>query len=154
MDYKTNVLNDQLECAEQALPDFPSLLFGQIPNGPLVFDSTAFYEANGLTEIDYKTFQRLNKRYIESFINNAQLKPTSLFYVNRDQHILMHHELTFLFLSFAEPNLAAYFNGLLGELMANGVTYSDRFVLSLASQRIPTEVLQQIINNRDNASQI
>lgn len=154
MDYKLNTLQDQLECSEQALPDFPTLLFGTIPNGPLVFDSTAFYEANNIEEIDHKVFQRINKRYIESFINNAELKPSDLFFINHDQHILMHHELTFLFLAFAEPSLAAYFNGLIGEIMANGVAYSDGFVLSMATQRIPTDMLHQIINNRTNASKI
>lgn len=153
MDYKVTTLKDQLECSEQALPDFPTLLFGTVPNGPLVFDSTAFYEANNIAEIDYKTFQRINKRYIEGFINNTELKVSDLFFINHDQHILMNHELTFLFLAFAEPSLAAYFNGLIGELMANGVAYSDGFMLSLASQRIPTDMLQQIINNRNNASQ-
>lgn len=153
MDYKVTTLKDQLECSEQALPDFPTLLFGTVPNGPLVFDSTAFYEANNIAEIDYKIFQRINKRYIEGFINNTELKASDLFFINHDQHILMNHELTFLFLAFAEPTLAAYFNGLIGEIMANGVAYSDGFVLSMASQRIPTEVLQQIINNRNNASQ-
>lgn len=154
MDYKLNTLQKQLECSEQALPDFPTLLFGTIPNGPLVFDSTAFYEANNIEEIDHKVFQRINKRYIESFINNAELKPSDLFFINYDQHILMHHELTFLFLAFAEPTLAAYFNGLIGEIMANGVAYSDGFVLSMATQRIPTDMLQQIINSRTNATKI
>lgn len=153
MDYKVTTLKDQLECSEQALPDFPTLLFGTVPNGPLVFDSTAFYEANNIAEIDYKIFQRINKRYIEGFINNTELKASDLFFINHDQHILMNHELTFLFLAFAEPSLAAYFNGLIGEVMANGVAYSDGFVLSMASQRIPTDILQQIINNRNNASQ-
>ncbi len=154
MDYKVNVLNDQLECSEQALPDIPTLLFGQIPNGPLVFDSTAFYAANGIEEIDYKVFQRLNRRYIEGFIKNTELKSTSMFFINHDQHVLMHHELTFLFLAFADPDLAAYFNGLIGEIMANGVAYSDGFALAMASQRVPTEILQQIINDRNHASQI
>lgn len=154
MDYKANVLNDQLECKEQVLPDFPTLLFGTVPNGPLVFDSTAFYEANGIEEIDYKVFQRLNRRYIEGFVNNSDMKVTDMFYMNRDSHILMHHELVFLFLAFAEPALAAYFNGLIGEIMENGIAYSDGFVLSMASQRIPTEILQQIIKDRENASQV
>ena len=154
MDYKANILNDQLECSEQALPDFPTLLFGQIPNGPLVFDSTAFYTASGIEEIDYKVFQRLNKRYIEGFIKNTELKSTSMFFINHDQHVLMHHKLTFLFLAFADPDLAAYFNGLIGEIMANGVAYSDGFALAMTSQRVPTEILQQIINDRNHASQI
>ncbi len=152
MDYKANILDSQLECSEQALPDFPSLLFGQTPDGVLVFDSTAFYFANKLEEIDYKIFQRINKRYIEGFINNSELKSTQLFYINRDQHILIHHELTFLFLAFADPNLAAYFNGIIGEIMSNGVAYSDSFILSMTSQRVPTSILQQIINDRNNAA--
>jgi hypothetical protein len=152
MDYKTNALNIQLECAEQVLPDFPSLLFGTIPNGPLVFDSTDFYAKNELQEVDYKVFQRLNKRYIEGIANNANINVSDLFYVNKDGHILIHHELTFLFLAFADPTLAAYFNSLLGEIASEGVAYSDSFVLSLASQRIPTDILQQIINDREQST--
>lgn len=150
MDYKTNTLTKQLECKEQALPDFPTVLFGVVPNGPLVFDSTEFYISNELQELDYKVFQRINKRYINSIIKNANVKASDLFYLNHDGHILMHHELIFLFLAFAGPSVAAYFNGILGELFANGVAYSDRFVTSLAAERIPDETLQQIIKDRNN----
>lgn len=150
MDYKITALDKQLECNEQVLPDIPKLLFGQIKDGPLVFDSTAFYNNSNIEEIDYKAFQRINKRYIEGFIKNSPLKPSELFYMNTDGHVLMSHELTFLFLAFANPAFAAYFNGLIGELMSNGIAYSDGFVISLASERIPTEYLQQIINDRNN----
>lgn len=153
MDYKITTLNIQLECKEQVLPDVPTLLFGNIKDGPLVFDSTAFYQNNDLEEVDYKIFQRLNKRYIEGFINTTTLKASDLFYLNKDGHVLMNHELTFLFLAFANPVLAAYFNGLIGELMSNGVAYSDGYILSLASDRIPTEYLQQIINERNNGTE-
>lgn len=149
MDFKTTTLDKLLECKEQALPGFPTLTFATIPNGPLVFDSTFYYLANELTEVDYRTFQRLNKRYIQAFIDNTDTKASELFYLNKDGHILMHHELTFLFLSFAQPELAAYFNGILGELMANGVAYSDSFVMSLAYNRIPTASLQAIIKERE-----
>lgn len=150
MDYKTTTLNTQLECKEQALPDIPTLLFGNIKDGPLVFDSTAFYQSNNLEEIDYKVFQRLNKRYIEGIVSNTSLKSSELFYLNKDGHILMNHELTFMFLAFANPVFAAYFNGLIGELMANGVAYSDGFIYSIAADRMPTEYLQQIINERQH----
>lgn len=149
MDYKITNLIKKVVCDQQLLPDIPTLLFGTINDGALVFDSTAFYNSNEIEEIDYKIFQRLNKRYIEGFIDNTSLKGTDLFFLNTDSHVLMNHELTFLFLSFANPTLAAYFNGLIGELMSNGVAYSDGFVLSLASDKIPTEYLQQIINERN-----
>lgn len=153
MNFKTTTLDKLLECKEQALPEFPKLMFGTIPNnGPLVFDSTFYYAANNIDEIDYKTFQNINKRYIQALIDNTSTKVGELFYLNKDGHILMNHQLVFLFLSFAQPVLMAYFNGILGELMANGIAFSDSFVLSLASTRVPTDLLQQIINEREHAS--
>lgn len=151
MDYKITNLNKKVVCDQQLLPDIPTLLYGNINDGALVFDSTAFYESSSIEEINYVTFQRLNKRYIGGFINNTSLKSSELFFLNTDGHVLMNHELTFLFLSFANPTLAAYFNGLIGELMSNGVAYSDGYVLSLASEKIPTEFLQQIINERNDS---
>lgn len=154
MNYKTTTLDKLLECKEQELPEFPKLMFGTIPNGPLVFDSTFFYIANDMDEIDYRVFQNTNRRYIQGFIDNTDLSAEELFYLNRDGHILMNHELVFLFLAFAQPALAAYFNGSIGELMANGVAFSDSFVAMLAATRMPTEALQQIIKDRDDATTI
>lgn len=151
MDYKITNLSKKVVCDQQLLSDIPTLLYGNIQDGALVFDSTAFYESNGIDEIDYVTFQRLNKRYISGFIDNTSLKASELFFMNTDGHILMNHELTFLFLSFANPTLAAYFNGMIGELMSNGVAYSDGYVLALASERVPTEYLQQIIKDRNDS---
>jgi hypothetical protein len=153
MDYKTTTLNSQLECKETLLPVFPELHFGEIAEDLVVFDSTAFYKERNLDEIDYKSFQRINKRYIESFIQYGDAKTSELFFLNQDGHILMNKELTFVFLAFAVPMLATYFNGLLGDLMANGVAYSDGYIMSLAAQRIPTDILQQIIEEREHGPQ-
>lgn len=153
MDYKTTTLNTQLECKEQLISAFPELRYGDISENLSVFDSTAFYAERNIEEVDYKTFQRINKRYIESFIQYGDAEKSKLFFLNKDGHILMNKELTFLFLAFAEPMIATYFNGLLGDIMVNGMAYSDGYVMALASQRIPTDVLQQIINERNNAPQ-
>lgn len=153
MDYKITALNTQLECKEQLIPTFPELQYGDISEDLTVFDSTAFYIERGIEEIDYKTFQRINKRYIESFVKYGDVKQSDLFFLNKDGHILMNKELTFLFLAFAEPMTATYFNGLLGDIMVNGMAFSDGYIMALASQRIPTDILQQIINDRNNAPQ-
>ena len=89
---------------------------------------------------------------IQAFIDNTDVKADELFFLNKDCHILMNRQLTFLFLCFAQPELTAYFNGLLGELMADGMVFSDSFILSLASDRVPTKYLQQIINDREHAT--
>lgn len=152
MDYKTTTLNEQLECKEQLLAAFPDLKFGDISEDLTVFDSTAYYIERGLEQIDYRTFQRINKRYIDSLTKYGDTNKSELFFINKDSHILMNKELTFIFLAFAEPILATYFNGLIGDIISNGVAYSDGYVVSLASERIPSDVLQQIIDNRNNAS--
>lgn len=151
MDYKINGTAQQIECNENMLPAFPTLKYGQIPNGPLVFDATLFSKNN--PEMDYKTFQRTNKRYIEAIAQYTENTKTSeLFYINRDGHILIHHELTFLYIAFVEPELAVYFNGLIGEIMAEGVAYSDDFIVSLAAQRVPSDILQKIIDSRNETA--
>lgn len=149
MDYKTNALAEQLECKNILFPDFPTLLFGQIPNGPLVFDSNSFCLTNKIEDFDYKIFQRTNKRYIEGIIDNVNMDRSQLFYINKDNHVLINQELVLLFMSFVMPDLCGYFNGLLGEALTNGVAYSDGFILNMAAERIPTDVLQEIINKRN-----
>lgn len=153
MDYKTTTLDTLLKCEEELLPAFPNLKYGDITEDLTVFDSTAYYKAQEQDEIDHHTFQRINKRYIESFIQYGDVKASELFFLNKDGHILMNKELTFIFLAFATPVFATYFNGLLGDLMANGVAYSDGYIMSLATQRIPTDVLKQIIEEREHAPQ-
>lgn len=153
MDYKTTQLDAQLECKEVLLPAFPELHFGDITEDVTVFDSTAYYQERNLDEIDHRIFQRVNKKYIESFVKYSEVDKSSLFFTNKDGHVLMNKELTFMFLAFAEPMLATYFNGLLGDIMANGVAYSDGYIMNMAAQRIPTDVLRQIIDEREHATQ-
>lgn len=153
MDYKTTTLDHQVECEESLIPGFPELHFGDITENLTVFDSTAYYQERGIDEIDYHSLQRINKRYIESLIQYGDAKANDLFFLNKDGHILMNKELAFMFLAFATPMLAVYFNGLLGDIMANGVAYSDGYIMALASNRIPTYYLKEIIKERENATQ-
>lgn len=148
MDYKITKLNDQLECKEQLLADFPTLLFGSISNDVVVFDSTAFCYENNIEEVDYHIFQRVNRKYIDAFVKYAEISQSQLFYINKNGHTLMNKELAFLFMSFAMPELSVYFNGLLGDLIANGVAYSDGFVMAMCVNRIPIDILKQVVNER------
>lgn len=150
MDYKTNTLPEQLECKEIALPTFQNLKFGRVAEDLLVFDSDLFCVHEGVQEFDYKVFQRTMKRFIDSITDNTDTDKSQLFWLNHDGHVLIHQELTFLFLAFVKPVIASYFNGLLGEVMSTGVAYSDDFILSMTQQRVPSDVLQDIINSRND----
>lgn len=148
MDYKTTTLNKEAKITEEILPEMNGLFFGEVGRNQAVFDYTAYIEHNGLDLIDHKTFMRANKRYIEFLAKSKGRKTSELFYQNTNGHILVAAELVFLFLSFANPEMCVYFNGLIGDVIASGAAYSDGFVYSAAAERLPTEVLAEIIKNR------
>lgn len=152
MDYKTTSLDKFLECKEQIYPEFPNLFFGKINDKQLVFDATAYCAQGDLKEIENHTFQTLNKRYIQSLVTTGMAQGDKLFYLNRDGHILMDRSLAFLFMAFVDENMFSYFNSLLQELIVNGIALSDSFVFTMASEKIPSEILLQIIKERENAT--
>lgn len=150
MDYKTTILNNGVEVKDAFLPDIPGLYFGVLSEDKTVFDYTAYLEENKLPSVDYKVFMRLNKHYIEQLIVQSERKTSDLFYQNTDGHILIASELVFLCLAFVNPELLRYFNALVSDVISDGVAYSSGFVYSMAANRLPTDVLSDIIKERQN----
>lgn len=150
MDYKTTTLIKELETTENLLPEIQGLYFGSIGEDKVVFDYTTYFEENKLQYIDYKVFMRANKHFIESLIKASQKKTSELFYQNANGHILVAAELVFVFLAFANPEMCVYFNSLIADAISYGVAYSNGFLYSMAAQRLPSEALNEIINERKN----
>lgn len=147
MDYKTNLLKKEAIVSEEILPEVAGLLFGEV-NEQVVFDYTAYFENNELEQIDYKVFMRTNKRYIDWLAKVKNKGTSDLFYQNTNGHILVAAELVFVFLAFSNIEMFIYFNGLISDVMTSGVAYSDGFVYAAAAERLPTEVLADIIKQR------
>lgn len=152
MDYKTNILLKELEVKENLLVEIDGLNFGIMGEDKVVFDYTAYFEENNLTPIDYKTFLRYNKHYIETIASYNELKTSEMVYQNTDGHILITSELVFLFLAFANKELLIYFNALLSEVIQHGIAHSNGFIFTMASQRLSTNLLQDIIKERENGT--
>lgn len=150
MDYKTNVLRKEVKTDEFLLPDIADLQFGSIGENRIVFDYTSYIAANKLTPIDYKVFMRANKHYIETLAKSNNLKTSELFYQNTNGHILVAAELAFVFVAFVNPEMFLYFNSLLTDVMSDGVAYSNGFVFSMTAHRLPSDVLNEIIKEREN----
>lgn len=148
MDYKTNILAKELEVKDTLLPEIQGLYFGSIGENKTVFDYTAYFEENELQHIDYKAFMRICKYFIEALIKPLDKKTSELFYQNANNHILVDSELVFIFLAFANPNMLAYLNNIVTEAIQYGVAYSSGFIYSMAAQRLPSEALNDIINER------
>lgn len=150
MDYKTNILKKELKTDEILLPEIEGLTFGILDEDSAVFDYTDYIERNSLTPVDYKVFMRINKHYINILAKSNNKSTAELFFVNTNGHILVAAELTFLFLAFINPELCSYFNSLLKDVIMDGVAHSYGFIYSLAAEKIPNEVLQEIIKEREN----
>ena len=146
MDYKTTTLVTEVKCERAEIADFPSMKFGNLPNGQSVFDYTQYFEDNGLEHIDHKVFGRICKCFINALVTRLELNAAELFYQNTDGHILAQKELAMLFLQFANPDIFTYFDQMLWSLMENGMAFSDGFVASLAATRLPDDVLNEIMN--------
>ncbi len=150
MDYKTTILNNGVEAKDALLPDIPGLYFGVLSEDKAVFDYTAYIEENKLQVPDYKAFMRLNRHFIEPLAKQSGRKASELFYQNTNGHILIASELVFLCLAFVNPELLGYFNALVSDAISDGVAYSSGFVYSMAAHRLPSEVLNDIIKERQN----
>lgn len=150
MDYKINTLSKELDTKENMLPEIFGLHFGIIGEDKAVFDYTAYFEENELQYMDYKIFMRMNKHFIENLIKPSGKRTSELFYQNTNGHILVAAELVFLFLAFANPEMCLYFNNIITDAISDGVAYSNGFLYSMAAQRLPSDVLNEIIKERQN----
>ena len=150
MDYKTTILKEEVKTDEILLPEISDLNFGFLGEGKAVFDYTAYIETNKLPAIDYKVFMRANRHFIETLAKSYKKKTSELFYQNANGHILVAAELAFVFLAFVNPEMFLYFNGLLTDVITDGVAYSHGFIFSMAANRLPSDVLNEIIKEREN----
>lgn len=93
---------------------------------------------------------RVNKHFIETLAKSNDKKTSELFFQNTNGHILVSAELVFIFLAFVNPEMFLYFNSLLTDVITDGVAYSNGFVYSMAANRIPSDVLSDLIKEREN----
>lgn len=148
MDYKTTYLKTNLSETEELFPELNELKFSSAIRGQIVFDSTHYIEANKLEPVDYKVFSRLLKSMIETIAKQFQRKTSELFYITPDGHVWITSELTFIYVAFINPEALLYFNSLIGDVMTDGVAYSDSFAYALAANHLPNEALSELIKQR------
>lgn len=150
MDYKTNILHQEVKTEDNLLPDIPDLHFGVLGENRFVFDYTEYIEANQLDTVDYKSFMRANKRFIEILAQSVGKSTTELFYQNTNGHILVASELVYIFLAYVNPIMLIYFNSLLNDALTDGMAFSHGFIYSMAANRLPSDVLTDIIRERED----
>ena len=154
MDYKISILPQAIELKDSLIEDFSDLLFGTTPDGTPVFDATEYCNrVETESQFNARVFMRNCKPFIEGFIKAGELDPSKMFYQNTDGHSLIHEQLVYLFLMFTSNVWLIYFNSLISDVINTGVAYSDSFLLKQAIQRIPSDVMEKIIETRKEDEQ-
>lgn len=153
MDYKTNILHHKLETDQQLLPEIQALNFGIINNNQALFDYTDYIEKNQLNPTPYKAFMRQCKPFIEALSAMSGRKTSEMFYQNTDGHILISAELVFICIAFIDSGMCAYFNGLLTNVITDGIAFSHGYIYDLASENLPSQILDEIIKERNGESE-
>ena len=148
MNYKLNILQSKVDCNQQLIKDMPSIFFGNLDDTTLVFDSTMYYEVSGIDAIDHNAFARTNRRHIEKLAESLGMKLTELFYQNTDGHILIHENLVILFVMSVNLDAYMYLYQMMADLLYHGMAFGDTFITSMAMQRIPTDLLEEVVKNR------
>ena len=150
MDFKTTILKDEIKTEETLLPEIPELHFGIMGERKAVFDYTSYIEECELPAINYKVFMRVNQNYIETLAKANGKKTSELFFQNPNGHILVAAELVFIFLAFINSDMLIYFNSLLTDAISDGIAFSHGFIYNMAEGKLPSDVLADIIKNREN----
>ena len=124
-----------IQCKEQAFPEFPELLFGTTTDNGSVFDATSYLQSNQLTVDDFL------------LIKSYELDENKCMFINNDGHILIDGSLVYLFLSFVEPDFLAYMCDRCHDLFTNGVAVSDSYILEHAFMRLDEKSINKIKDN-------
>lgn len=137
----------QLICTEPAFPEFPTLLFGnKTDNGNSFFDATAYIQNKNL-KIHALDFFCKYEEPIKTLMGAYGIEENQVCAINQEGHYLIDGNLTYLFISFIEPNFLAYMCDRIHDLFTMGFSVSDTFLVQSASNRLTKNVLETIIEN-------
>ena len=135
-----------LNCNEQAIPEFPEMLFGtSSENGTTYFDATA-YLRESQSPLNINDFFKDYSPQIQSLCKVYQLDKKEICKLNTQGHLLIDGTFLYLFISFVEPDFLAYICEQMNNLFVSGICISDTQVVNLA-KKMPKEVLRKIIEN-------
>lgn len=135
-----------LKCDEQALPEFPELLFGTSIENSTFFDATLYIQKKQ-PSLKINDFFKHFEYQIKSLSKTYQLSDSDICRLNKEGHILIDGSLTYLFISFVEPDFLAYICERINDLFVTGICVSDTQIRNMAQHRLSKEILEQMIEN-------
>ena len=141
---------EKVPCRTIRYREFPELLFGESPNsGSTYFDATHFIRSRGdERRHNVKEFRIAFHHWITTLTNMYSIEKESL--VIRDEtsgHLLIDECLALLFVVYVDPDFGVYILERVSELLIDGFSVSDSWLVMAAGNRFTIEELTKSVKS-------
>ena len=143
---------ENVPCRQIRYREFPELLFGESPNnGPGYFDATHYIRSQGdERRHSVQEFRVAFHHWITALSKIYSIEKDDL--VIRDAssgHILIDESLALLFVVYIDPDFGAYMLERTSELLVEGFSVSDSWLIMAAGSRLTIEELTQNVKSNE-----
>lgn len=139
----------KLKCTETALAEFPKLLFGtDEASNKTYFDATSYLQQLSPSR-PISHFWNQYRPQISALCNAYKIPVEDIYKINDEGHYLIDGNLVYLFISFVEPDFLAFMCDRTHEILTEGISVSDTYLVQSVRNRLSSEVLKQIENERN-----
>ena len=143
---------EKVPCRTIRYREFPELLFGESPNsGSTYFDATHFIRSRGDEHRhNVKEFRIAFHDWITTLTNMYSIEKEAL--VIRDEtsgHLLIDECLALLFVVYVDPDFGVYILERVSELLIDGFSVSDSWLVMAAGNRFTIEELTKSVKSNE-----
>ena len=143
---------EKVPCRTIRYREFPELLFGESPNsGSTYFDATHFIRSRGDEHRhNVKEFRIAFHHWITTLTNMYGIEKEAL--VIRDEtsgHLLIDECLALLFVVYVDPDFGVYILERVSELLIDGFSVSDSWLVMAAGNRFTIEELTKSVKSNE-----
>lgn len=143
---------EKVPCRTIRYREFPELLFGESPNsGSTYFDATHFIRSRGDEHRhNVKEFRIAFHHWITTLTNMYDIEKEAL--VIRDEtsgHLLIDECLALLFVVYVDPDFGVYILERVSELLIDGFSVSDSWLVMAAGNRFTIEELTKSVKSNE-----
>lgn len=143
---------EKVPCRMIRYREFPELLFGESPNSDSTyFDATHFIRSRGdERRHNVQEFRIVFQHWITTLTNIYSIEKEAL--VIRDEtsgHLLIDECLALLFVVYVDPDFGVYMLERISELLIDGFSVSDSWLVMAAGNRFTIEELTKSVKSNE-----
>lgn len=143
---------EKVPCRTIRYREFPELLFGESPNsGSTYFDATHFIRSRGDEHRhNVKEFRIAFHHWITTLTNMYSIEKEALVICDETSgHLLIDECLALLFVVYVDPDFGVYILERVSELLIDGFSVSDSWLVMAAGNRFTIEELTKSVKSNE-----